>query len=99
MFGRSGMSEFIADDGAGVGYKGTDDVFLETQGEIEVRPGFVAVFEDGHAEYEIMHILDVALAFAFVGEAEDDARDFDVCQGHVVGGAGEHQTQVVGGLL
>jgi hypothetical protein len=71
--------EFIADDRAGVGDKGFDDIFLEGECEVEVRPGLVAVFEHGEAEDEVVQVFEVALAAAFVAEAEDHAGDLHVC--------------------
>ena len=46
-----------------------------------------------------MHVFDVAVAFAFVAEAEDHAWDFDESQGHVVGRAVHHFRQVVAALF
>lgn len=69
LSGRLVVAELIADDGACVGDQSFDDVFLELQGEVQVRPCLVAVLECRHSEDEIVHILDIAVPFAFVAEA------------------------------
>ena len=70
-------------------------VFLQAKSKIEVGPSLVPVFQDRHAEDKVVYIFDVALAFAFVTEAEDHAGNFYIGKGHVVGGAREHETEVV----
>lgn len=93
------VAEFVADDGTRMGDQGFDHVFLELQGEVKVRPGLVAVFQRWHAEDEIVDVFDVAMAFAFVAEAQHHAWDLDKGQGHVVGCAVHHLRQVVSALL
>lgn len=80
---RAVVGQLVAHDSPGVRYERSDDISLELQGEVEVRPRLVAVLEGRHAEDEVVDVFDVAVAFAFVAEAEDDAGDLDVGEGHV----------------
>ena len=41
---RAMVREFVADDGAGVRNESSDDVLLQPQGKVEIRPGFVPIF-------------------------------------------------------
>jgi len=72
------VGQLVAHDSPGVRYERSDDVSLELQGEVEVRPRLVTVLEGRHAEDEVVDVFDVAVAFAFVAEAEDDTGDLDV---------------------
>jgi len=73
------MRELIPNDSTGMRDQGSDDVLLQSQGKIQVRPRLIPVFKSWHAENKIMHVFEIPLAFAFVAEAEDHAGDFDVC--------------------
>lgn len=84
LLARAVVGELVAEDGRGVGDEGLDGVLFEAESEIEVGPDFVAVFENGQAEDEVVQVFEVVVAFALVAEAEDDVVDFDVCENHVV---------------
>ncbi len=78
------MRELVANDGTGMRDQGSNNILLQPQGEIQVRPRLVPIFEGWHTKNEIMHVFEVAFAFALVAETEDDAGDFDVGKSHVV---------------
>jgi hypothetical protein len=90
------FGEFVADDCACVADEGFDDTAFEGESEVEVRPGLVAVLDGGKAEDKVVHVLKIAVAFAFVAEAEHDRGHLDVSEGYVVGRAVDHLGEVVG---
>lgn len=93
------IGELVAYDGAGVGDKGSNDILFEAKGEIEIGPCFVAVLEDRHAEDEVVDVFYVALTSPLVAKTENNARDFNVGEGHVVGGSREHLGEIIGGFF
>src|SRR5436305_1299869 len=56
----------------------------------------MAILESWHAQHEVVKVFNVAVPLAFVAQANHKAIKFDVCEGHVVGGARHHHGQVIG---
>ena len=92
-------AELVSDNSAGMGNEGFDDIFLQGEGEIQVRPCLVAVFNHGKAEDKVVDIFDVAFSLAFVAEAQDHTRYFDIRECHVFRCSRHHFCEIVRRLL
>lgn len=84
LLARSMVREFVADYGSCMGYESSDDVFLEFQCEIEIRPRLVPVLKRRHAEDKIMQVFEVAITLALVTQTDDETVELDMCQCHIV---------------
>ena len=94
------VAKFVTNDRARVGDKGSDDILFQAEGEVEVRPSFISIFEHRHAKDKVMDVFDIAVAFTFVGQAQNNAGNLDIGECHVVGGARQHLAEIVrGGLI
>lgn len=76
-----------------------DDIFLQAQSKVQVRPRLVTVFENRETEDKVVKIFEVMFPLALVAHAEDHVVNLDPRQGHVVGSARHHLRQIIGGLL
>ena len=92
------VTEFVTDDSASMRDQGANEIFLQLQCQVEVRPSLVAVFQSRHAEDQVMHILNVTLALTLVAQAQHHTRDLDECQCHVVACSVHHLCQIIGAL-
>jgi len=69
---RAGMTELVANDRASMRYQRTNHILFQPERQIEIRPRLVAVLERGHAEDKVVEILNVAVTFALVAQADDE---------------------------
>lgn len=60
------MGEFVLENGAGVRDECADEIGFESDGEVEVGPGFVAVLEHRHLKHELVDVFEVALTAALM---------------------------------
>lgn len=76
------LAEFIPNDSASMRNQSPDNILLKSQGEIEIGPSFVSIFDLRKPENEIVDILNIAFPFTFVAEAQYHTRYLDIGKGH-----------------
>lgn len=66
MLVRFVMTELVPYDCTGMTDQCSYHILLELHGQVEIGPGFVAIFQCRHLEDEVVDVFDVALALPFV---------------------------------
>jgi len=93
------LAKLVSDDSTGMGDEGFDDIFLQSKGQIQIRPCLVAVFNHGEAEDKVVYIFDVPFSLAFVAEAQHHTRYFDIRECHVFRCSRHHCCEIIRRLL
>ncbi len=89
------MRKLVSDDGASVRDKSFDNILLKPHVKIKVGPCFVPVFQNRHAENEVVHILDVTLTTSLVTKAKHYTRNPNIREGHVIGSSRQHLREFI----